>query len=43
MFGLVMFIAIFYSIMGALVLTPLMLRYWGPREAKEGPEGADQG
>ncbi|MCK5254123.1 MAG: MMPL family transporter, partial [Thermoplasmata archaeon] len=35
MFGMVMFIAIFYSIMGALVLTPLMLRYWGPKDAKE--------
>ena len=31
------------SIMGALVLTPLMLRYWGPKEAKEQAEGADQG
>lgn len=34
-FGLMMFIAIFYSTVGALVLTPLMLRYWGPKEAKE--------
>ncbi len=38
--GLVMFIAIFYSIVGALVLTPLMLRFWGPKGA---PEGTDQG
>jgi predicted RND superfamily exporter protein len=36
-FGLMMFIAIFYSTVGALVLTPLMLRYWGPKEAKEQP------
>ncbi len=35
MFGLVMFIAIFYSIVGALVLTPLMLRFWKPKEGKE--------
>ena len=40
MFGLVMFIAILYSIVGALVLTPLMLRFWGPKEVVE---GTDQG
>jgi predicted RND superfamily exporter protein len=34
-FGLMMFIAIFYSILGALLLTPLMLRFWGPKESKE--------
>jgi predicted RND superfamily exporter protein len=28
MFGLVMFIAIFFSVVGALVLTPLMLKFW---------------
>jgi predicted RND superfamily exporter protein len=33
-FGIVLFIAIFYAVVGALVFTPLMLRMWGP---KEGP------
>jgi predicted RND superfamily exporter protein len=30
-----MFIAIFYSIVGALVLTPLMLRFWKPKQEAE--------
>jgi predicted RND superfamily exporter protein len=33
-FGIVLFIAVFYAVVGALVFTPLMLRMWGP---KEGP------
>jgi predicted RND superfamily exporter protein len=47
-FGIVMFIAVFYAVVGALVFTPLMLRMWGPKEGKEGkeekeaPEGADK-
>lgn len=41
-FGIVLFIAIFYAIVGALVFTPLMLRYWGPKERVGGaPPGAD--
>ncbi len=37
-FGIVLFVAVFYAVVGALIFTPLMLRMWGP---KEGPtEGA---
>jgi len=39
-FGIVMFIAVFYAIIGALVFTPLMLRMWGP---KEEPASSDKG
>ncbi len=39
-FGIVLFVAVFYAVVGALVFTPLMLRMWGP---KEGPEGKDSG
>jgi predicted RND superfamily exporter protein len=45
-FGTVLFIAIFYAMMGALVLTPLMLRFWNPKEMQEGPgmvEGESEG
>ena len=31
-FGIVLFIAIFYAIVGALVFSPLLLRMWGPKE-----------
>ena len=31
-FGIVLFIAVLYAVVGALVFTPLMLRMWGPRE-----------
>ncbi len=39
-FGIVLFIAVFYAVVGALVFTPLMLRMWGP---KEGPAEGDEG
>jgi predicted RND superfamily exporter protein len=32
LFGIVLFIAILYSIIGALVLVPLMMRFWGGKE-----------
>ena len=40
-FGLVLFIAIFYAMMGALVLTPLMMRFWGGRRLAEEPKEAE--
>jgi predicted RND superfamily exporter protein len=39
-FGIVLFIAIFYAMLGALVLTPLMLRFWSPK-AVPGEAGQD--
>ncbi|UCC92796.1 MAG: MMPL family transporter [Thermoplasmata archaeon] len=35
-FGIVLFIAVFYAVVGALVFTPLMMRMWGPKEVPEG-------
>jgi predicted RND superfamily exporter protein len=35
-FGFVLFTAVFYAVVGALVFTPLMLRMWGPKEEPEG-------
>jgi predicted RND superfamily exporter protein len=40
-FGIVLFIAVFYAMVGALVLTPLMLRFWGPKAAKEKVEAQE--
>ena len=35
-FGIVLFIAIFYAVVGALVFTPLMMRFWGPKKDASG-------
>ena len=37
-FGIVLFIAIFYAIVGALVFSPLLLRMWGPSKPSGGSE-----
>jgi predicted RND superfamily exporter protein len=39
-FGIVLFIAIAYAVVGALVFTPLLLRMWGPKE-KQLDEASD--
>jgi len=36
LFGLVMFISILYAMIGALVLTPLMLKFWSERSENKG-------
>jgi predicted RND superfamily exporter protein len=35
-FGIVLFIAVFYAVVGALVFTPLMMRMWGPKKEASG-------
>jgi predicted RND superfamily exporter protein len=34
LFGIVLFIAIFYAMVGALVLVPLMMRFWSAHRSK---------
>ncbi len=41
-FGIVLFISIFYAMVGALVLTPLMLKLWVPKTTKEEAEEAPE-